>query len=135
MVVPIDTSSDDSFGRRAAWIGPGASSKPVSGQLPDCRRSVRHPDITSGSLRPGGETSFSGQHDLGTYAHENSVRILFWTESSKIDVGDNWRMLMAAVQEKSFTGKVAPFAIIASKCSYTSAWGNLRRGAITGAVQ
>jgi 3-oxoacyl-[acyl-carrier protein] reductase len=63
--------------------------------------------MTSGSLRPGGETSLSGQHDLGTYVHENSFRILFWTESSKIGVGDDWRMFMAAVQEKSFTGKVA----------------------------
>src|SRR6202011_4418590 len=48
-----------------------------------------------------------GQHDPGTYARENSFRILFWTESSIIGVGDDWRMFMAAVQEKSFTGKVA----------------------------
>jgi 3-oxoacyl-[acyl-carrier protein] reductase len=38
---------------------------------------------------------------------KNSFRILFWTESSKIGVGDDWRMFMAAVQGKSFTGKVA----------------------------
>src|ERR1700692_4800918 len=44
---------------------------------------------------------------LDTYVHENSFRILFWTESSKTGVGNDWRMFMAAVQEKSFTGKVA----------------------------
>src|SRR5580704_8470333 len=37
----------------------------------------------------------------------NTFRILFWTESSKISVGENWRIFMAAAQEKSFTGKVA----------------------------
>jgi 3-oxoacyl-ACP reductase-like protein len=45
--------------------------------------------------------------DLGTYVHENSFRILFWTESSIIGVGNDWRMFMAAMQEKPFTGKVA----------------------------
>src|SRR5260370_12337557 len=52
-------------------------------------------------------TPLSCQHDLGTYVHENNFRILFWTESSIIGVGDDWRMFMAAVQKKSFTGKVA----------------------------
>src|ERR1700693_4655908 len=37
----------------------------------------------------------------------NSFRILCWTESSTIGMGHDWRMFMEAVQEKSFTGKVA----------------------------
>src|ERR1700722_15285400 len=38
---------------------------------------------------------------------KNKFRILFWTDAPKIGVGDDWRIFMAAVQEKSLTGKVA----------------------------